>query len=65
MLGLTLTELNAKLCLSLSDNSVGVLTHALKCLAVLVQTTPYHRMAPGLITKIVRNVKPLVSFRGK
>ncbi|ENN76052.1 hypothetical protein YQE_07425, partial [Dendroctonus ponderosae] len=63
MLGLTLIELNAKLCLSLSDRSVGVLTHALKCLAVLAQNTPYHRMAPGLITKIVRNVKPLVSFR--
>lgn len=29
----------------------------LKCFAALVQATPYHRLAPGLITKVIRNVK--------
>ncbi|XP_020281763.1 HEAT repeat-containing protein 6 isoform X2 [Pseudomyrmex gracilis] len=41
----------------LSEKNVAVLTHALKCMAALVQGTPYDRLKPGLATKIVRNCR--------
>lgn len=59
-LGLMIIELHRALCFALTDNSSQVVTKVLKCLAALVQATPYHKMPRGLITKIVRNVKPFI-----
>lgn len=58
-------EIHRCLCLALREMSVPVLIQALKCLSALVQATPYHRMSPGLITKVVRNVKPFIYYKGK
>ncbi|XP_044253365.1 HEAT repeat-containing protein 6 [Tribolium madens] len=60
VLGLTIKELHKCLSLALSAHSIPVLTMVLKCFAALVQATPYHRLAPGLITKVIRNVKPFI-----
>lgn len=60
VLGLTLIELHRTLSLALCQLSVPVLALVLKCMAVLVQATPYHKLNPGLATKIVRNVKCLI-----
>lgn len=65
MLGLTLKELHRSLSLALNDNSVLVLTQILKCFAALVQATPYHKLETGLVSKVIRNVKPYVYHRGK
>lgn len=65
LLGLTLKELHSGLCLALTDVSVPVLTEVLKCLGALVQCTPYHHMPTGLVTKVIRNVKPFISHKGK
>ncbi|XP_057658257.1 HEAT repeat-containing protein 6 isoform X1 [Diorhabda carinulata] len=59
-LGLMIKELHKTLCFALMENSSPVLTQILKCLAALVQATPYHKMPRGLITKIMRNVKPFI-----
>jgi hypothetical protein len=60
-----LCELHNSLCLALSmENSIPVITQLLKSLAALIQNTPYHRLEPGLITKIVRNVKPRLRHKG-
>lgn len=59
-LGLMIKEMHKGLCLALSDHSIPVLNMVLKCLASLIQATPYHRLNPGLIVKIVRNVKVLI-----
>ncbi|CAG9838730.1 unnamed protein product [Diabrotica balteata] len=60
VLGLTIRELHKGLSLALVETSVPVLIQLLKCLGALVQATPYHKMSQGLITKIVRNVKPFI-----
>ena len=60
IVGLTIKELHKCLSLSLSALSVPVLTLVLKCFAALVQATPYHRLGPGLITRVIRNVKPFI-----
>jgi hypothetical protein len=57
---MTIGELHKCLNLALGERSIPVLVMVLKCLAALVQATPYHRLAPGLVTKVVRNVKPFV-----
>lgn len=64
-IGLMIKEIHKGLCLALREMSVPVLIQALKCLSALVQATPYHRMPAGLITKIVRNVKPFIYYKGK
>lgn len=64
VLGLMIKELHKGICLALNEKSVPVLVQLLKCLAALVQATPYHKMGQGLITKIVRNVKPFVYHKG-
>lgn len=56
-------ELHKCLCLALNEHSIPVLNMVLKCLASLVQATPYYRLDSGLITKIVRNVKFLIYHR--
>lgn len=41
-----------------------MLTQVLKCLGALVQATPYHRLTPGIISKVIRSVKVYVKHRG-
>ncbi|XP_012214911.1 HEAT repeat-containing protein 6 isoform X2 [Linepithema humile] len=56
---LMIKELHFTLALILlAEKNVAVLTHALKCTAALVQSTPYERLKPGLATKLVRNCRP-------
>lgn len=58
-------ELHHSLCLALAtENSISVITHLLKCLAALIQNTPYHRLEPGLITKLVESVQSYLKHRG-
>lgn len=65
ILGAMVQGLHQCLCLALKENYIPVLTQTLKCVALLVQATPYHRLSPGLITNIVKNVKPFIRHRGK
>ncbi|RZC35907.1 HEAT repeat-containing protein 6 [Asbolus verrucosus] len=60
IIGLMIKELHKCLSLALNENSIPVLTQILKCFAALIQATPYHRLARGLITKVIRNVKPFI-----
>ncbi|CAG9863491.1 unnamed protein product [Phyllotreta striolata] len=60
ILGLMIKELHKGICLALNETSVPVLTQLLKCLAALVQATPYHKMEHGLLGKVVTNVKPFI-----
>lgn len=64
-LGLTIKELHRCLSLALNDSSIPVLTQVLKCFATLIQPTPYEKLSPGLITKIVRNVKGFIYHKGE
>jgi hypothetical protein len=58
-------ELHQSLCMALAmENSVPVITQLLKCLAALIQNTPYHRLKPGLITHLVGNVRPYLRHKG-
>ncbi|XP_076236061.1 HEAT repeat-containing protein 6 isoform X2 [Calliopsis andreniformis] len=61
---LMIKELHFMLCLVLNDdNNVAVLTHALKCVVALIQSTPYARLQTGLATKLMRNCKPYISHK--
>lgn len=64
-LGNMLRELHRSLALALAaENAVLALTQLLRVVAVLVQNTPYHRLQAGLLTKIVRSVRPLTVHKG-
>lgn len=59
-LGNMLRELHRSLAMALAaENAVLALTQLLRVVAILVQNTPYHRLQPGLLTKLVRSVRPL------
>ncbi|XP_058066119.1 HEAT repeat-containing protein 6 [Anopheles bellator] len=45
------------------ESNLSVLTQLLKCLTVLVQATPFHRLRPGIATEFVTIVQPLVRHR--
>lgn len=62
-LGTMITEQHKCLCAALNDNFLPALTQTLKCLSLLVQVTPYHKLAPGLITTVIANVKPFIRHR--
>lgn len=56
-------ELHRILILALNENCLPVLLQVLKCLAALVQSSPYYKLGPGIVSKVVRNVKSLVFHR--
>lgn len=58
-------ELHKGLSKALQEMLASVLIQVLKCYAALVQATPYHRLPSGLITEVVRNVKPFIYYRGE
>ncbi|KAK5641733.1 hypothetical protein RI129_010280 [Pyrocoelia pectoralis] len=63
ILGAMVTDLHKCLRLALNENYVTVLLQVFKCLAALVQASPYHRLMPGIIQKIIRNVKIYITHR--
>ncbi|XP_023298527.2 HEAT repeat-containing protein 6 [Lucilia cuprina] len=46
-----------------SESSLPVLTQALKCLAVLVQASPFQQFERGFVQNFVKDVKPLIYHR--
>lgn len=46
-----------------SESSLPVLTQALKCLAVLVQASPFKQFEKGFVQNFVKDVKPLIYHR--
>ncbi|KAF5291427.1 hypothetical protein FQR65_LT01738 [Abscondita terminalis] len=63
ILGAMLTNLHKCLSLALNENCLTVLLQVLKCLAALVQASPYHKLTPGMTKKIIRNVKMYIAHR--
>lgn len=62
---LMIKELHFTLSLILnSETNVAVLTHGLKCAAALIQGTPYARLKTGLATKLMRNCRPYIFYKG-
>ncbi|XP_047003089.1 HEAT repeat-containing protein 6 [Schistocerca americana] len=62
--GNIIEEIHRSLCLALSaENSVPVIIQLLKCVARLVQNTPYHRLSHGLIMKVVRNTRAFLRHK--
>uniref|UniRef100_A0A1I8PGI2 HEAT repeat-containing protein 6 n=1 Tax=Stomoxys calcitrans TaxID=35570 RepID=A0A1I8PGI2_STOCA len=45
------------------ESSLPVLTQSLKCLAVLVQATPFQKFDKGFVNGFVKHVKPLIYHR--
>ncbi|KAI4455964.1 malaria antigen-related [Holotrichia oblita] len=62
-LGSMILEMHKCLRFALNENSIPVLSQVLKCLAELVQASPYHRLIPGIITKVVRSVKVFLDHK--
>ncbi|XP_036369378.1 HEAT repeat-containing protein 6 isoform X2 [Octopus sinensis] len=64
VLGSTLKELHRSLLLAVvSENYPLTLTQLVKCISTLVANSPYHRLKPGLLTRIVKQLKYLVRHR--
>ncbi|XP_022108453.1 HEAT repeat-containing protein 6-like [Acanthaster planci] len=60
----TIKEIHRCLILALMAESFSTtLTQIIKCLSILVQNVPYHKLAPGLLTKIVKGIKPYFTHR--
>lgn len=47
------------------ERSLLVVTQILKCLTVLIQGTPFHRLKPGIIDEAITNVRRLVYHKGE
>ncbi|KAF5270704.1 hypothetical protein FQA39_LY01442 [Lamprigera yunnana] len=63
ILGSMVLNLHKCLSLALNEKSVIVLLQVLKCLAALVQASPYHKLVPGILRKVIRNVKIYITHR--
>lgn len=46
-----------------SEPSAIVIIQIIKCLSVLVANVPYQRLQPGLLSRIVRQIRPYLSHR--
>ncbi|XP_069701845.1 HEAT repeat-containing protein 6 isoform X3 [Periplaneta americana] len=56
--------LHYSFCSALStENSIPVITQLLKCLAALIQNTPYHRLDHGLLSKVVTSVSSYIGHK--
>uniref|UniRef100_A0A8C5DBD4 HEAT repeat-containing protein 6 n=1 Tax=Gouania willdenowi TaxID=441366 RepID=A0A8C5DBD4_GOUWI len=63
-LAASVRELHRALSLAvLAETSVQTLTQVIKCLAFLVSNAPYHRLRPGLLTKLWKHLHPYVHHR--
>ncbi|XP_066996252.2 HEAT repeat-containing protein 6 [Anabrus simplex] len=64
LLGDMVTELHSSLYSAvLTERSTTVVVHLLRCIAKLVQNTTYHRLAPGLLTKLIMIVSKFMSHK--
>ncbi|XP_075445645.1 HEAT repeat-containing protein 6 isoform X2 [Ascaphus truei] len=60
-LALSIRELHRCLLLALvAESSAQTLTQINKCLANLVSNAPYHRLKPGLLTRVWNQIKPYI-----
>lgn len=63
-LGLTVLAIYEALTTVLTtESSLPVLTQTLKCLAVLVQATPFQKLEKNFVQSFVRHVRPLIYHR--
>ncbi|KAK2579621.1 hypothetical protein KPH14_011551 [Odynerus spinipes] len=61
---LMVKELHFTLSLALSiEKNAAVLTHLLKCVAALIQGTPYAKLKSGLATKLIRNCRSHIQHK--
>lgn len=64
-LGGILSELHHCLILSLGTEAQPVvLTRAVRCLATLANTTPYHQLRSGYVSRILSALHPLSQYKG-
>lgn len=64
-LGVTVHEIHRCLLQALlAETSTATKLHMMKCLSVLILNSPYNRLREGLMTRIVRQVKPLLKSTG-
>uniref|UniRef100_A0AAX7TSW6 HEAT repeat-containing protein 6 n=1 Tax=Astatotilapia calliptera TaxID=8154 RepID=A0AAX7TSW6_ASTCA len=63
-LATAIRELHRTLSLALlAETSPQTLTQVIKCLAYLVANAPYHRLRPGLLTQLWKQIRPYVRHR--
>ncbi|XP_038058799.1 HEAT repeat-containing protein 6-like [Patiria miniata] len=63
-LAATIKEIHRCLILALMAESFSTtLTQIIKCLSILVQNVPYHKLAPGLLTRIAKAIRPYFTHR--
>ncbi|XP_071789810.1 HEAT repeat-containing protein 6-like [Asterias amurensis] len=63
-LAATIKEMHRCVLLALMAESFSTtLTQIIKCLSILVQNVPYHKLNPGLLTKIVKGIRPYFSHK--
>ncbi|XP_008290728.1 HEAT repeat-containing protein 6 [Stegastes partitus] len=63
-LATAIRELHRALSLALlAETSPQTLTQVIKCLAYLVANAPYHRLRPGLLTLLWKQIRPYVRHR--
>ncbi|XP_044141291.1 HEAT repeat-containing protein 6 [Bufo gargarizans] len=61
MLASSIRELHRCLLLAVvAESSAQTLTQIIKCLANLVSNAPYHRLKPGLLTRVWNHIKPYI-----
>ncbi|KAM4726501.1 HEAT repeat-containing protein 6 isoform 2-T2 [Anableps anableps] len=64
MLAAAIRELHRGLSLALlAETSSQTLTQVIKCLAFLVANAPYHRLRPGLLSMLWKQIRPYVRHR--
>ncbi|XP_007556397.2 HEAT repeat-containing protein 6 [Poecilia formosa] len=64
MLAAAVRELHRGLSLALlAETSSQTLTQVTKCLAFLVANAPYHRLRPGLLSQLWKQIRPYVRHR--
>ncbi|KAJ8312659.1 hypothetical protein KUTeg_010032 [Tegillarca granosa] len=64
VIGSTIRELHRCLLVALiSENFPLTLTQLIKCMSVLVANVPYHKMRPGLLTRVMKQVRNFLYHR--
>ena len=63
-LGFMIKELHRCLLLALTaENSPLAMMQIIKCLGVLVANVPYQKLKPGLLSRVVKQIKPFMQHR--
>ncbi|XP_048252221.1 HEAT repeat-containing protein 6-like [Haliotis rufescens] len=64
VLGSMIKELHRCLLLALvAENFPLALTQLIKCLGTLVMNVPYHRLHPGLLTRVIKQIRHFLNHR--